>query len=184
MKFIPDSTPRLALGEAERLLKKHGLDPSKQLCLLGVRGYYLDTMGKPGENDRAIYDDAIFIVGPQCFQAFNANCDPGAFRKRIANLKAGVWLYKIGIHGLSKPKHLRYKALVQAGDVTVVRDQVGEDTGRFAINIHRGGNTKVSSLGCQTIVPSQWTSFIATVESQMKQHDQKTISYCLTEVGL
>lgn len=154
------------------------------VALVGIRGYFLDTMGKPGKNDRAIYDDAIFIVSPNVFAAFNANCDPGAFKSHIATLTTGVWKYKIGIHGLSKPAMLQYQALVQAGEVTVARDGVAKpDTGMFGINIHRGGRHSVSSLGCQTINPvnGQWDAFIATVKAELKRAGQRVVPYILID---
>lgn len=175
--IIPKSKPVLSLSDAVAIAKANGVDLSKEVCLIGLRGFF-----NPGKNKRAVYDDAIFLLGSNCFVAFNANTDPGAFRTRIASLREGSWLYKIGIHGLSKPKELQYKALVQAASVTVARDNVGLDSGWFGINIHRGGNGTVSSLGCQTIPPAQWPSFIALVESQMKITKQKNIRYILKKV--
>jgi lysozyme len=176
MAIKPNSTPKATLQEVMRLVKN---PPANKCYLVGVRGYYSDTFGKPGVNDRGVYDDAMFIVSPDAFISYNANVDPGAYREGIANLKKGVWQYKIGIHGLSKPKHLQYKALVQAGEVTVARDDEGDDTGYFGINIHKGGLGAVNSLGCQTIYPDQWMSFISTVESMMKKYSQKTLEYHL-----
>lgn len=145
-----------------------------KVCLLGVRGFW-------AKNQRMIYDDAIFLIAPGFFASFNANCDPGAFRKGIANLKTGLWRYKIGTHGLSKPPEQRYLALVQAEKVTVIRDQQGEDTGFFGINIHRGGKNTVSSLGCQTIPPDQWETFFTCVKDYLGRNGQKTIPYLLIE---
>lgn len=179
MSMTPGYAPKQSLNDTLKIIKKHNV--TDKLVVVGVRGYFKDTMGKPGVNDRGIYDDAIFIVSPDCFISFNANCDPGAYRKHIANLKSGVWRYRLGIHGLSKPKFLQYTALVQAGKVTVRRDQEGDDTGYFGINIHKGGYNTVSSLGCQTIYPSQWPSFIETIKSQLKRHGQSTLPYILVE---
>ncbi len=175
MGIKPPSTPKAKLDYISSLIKP----PEGKCCLVGIRGYYLDSMGKAGQNDRGIYDDAIFLLGPDMFIAFNANTDAAAYRTGIANLKKGKWLYKIGIHGLSKPAHLRYKAMVQADAVTVQRDNKGDDTGWFGINIHKGGYNSVSSLGCQTIYPDQWPSFISSVEAAMKRYSQKTIEYHL-----
>lgn len=175
--FIPTSKPVLALADAVKIAQASGVDLSKEVCLIGFRGFF-----NPGSNKRQIYDDAIFILGGNCFVGYNANSDAGAFRKHIANLKEGVWKYQLGIHGLSKPKKLQYQALVQAGSVTVHRDQEGDDSGYFGINIHRGGSNTVSSLGCQTIPPAQWESFISTVRTQLKLHDQKVIKYILKKV--
>ena len=105
---------------------------SNEVGIVGVRGYFLDSMGKKGQNDRGIYDDAIAIVSPRGIITFNANTDPARFKKGIANLNKGTWLYKVGIHGLSKPKALQYTALVQADKVTVHRDEEGNDTGFLA----------------------------------------------------
>lgn len=164
MKFIP-----------ERYLT------SGRVHLVGVRGYYLDSMGEAGKNDRGIYDDAIAIVSPEGIMTFNANCDPAVYRKGIANLVKGEWLYRIGIHNISKAKNRQYKALVQASSVTVHRDGVGLDSGMFGINIHRGDKFSVSSEGCQTIYPTQYLCFINTVEMLMIKHKHKVITYLLTE---
>lgn len=177
--IVPSTTPKQGRLDSEMILAANGVED--HFAVLGVRGYYLNSMGEKGKNDRGIYDDAIALVTPSAYVTFNANCDPAAFRKGIANLKAGVWLYKLGIHGLSKPKAKQYRALVQAAPVTVHRDQTGDDTGWFGINIHRGSFATVSSLGCQTVYPSQWNAFIALVEVEMRRYARKTIPYLLAE---
>jgi hypothetical protein len=179
-KMVPDARPEMDRATAEALLKSGGVDVSKP-ALLGRRGYYRDSMGEVGVQERGIYDDAIVLVTPTAYVTFNANCDPSRHRKGIANLKAGLWSYKVGIHGLSKPKDRQYQALVQAGKVAVVRDGEGEETGFFGINIHRGSFSTTSSEGCQTIHPTQWESFIATVKAEMQRHGVTTIPYLLTE---
>lgn len=179
MAIVPVSRPEISHDFAISLMREAKiLEP---VCVLGRRGYYRDTMGVKGKNDRGIYDDAIAIITPTAFATFNANCDPSAFRRTIANLKAGVWRYKIGIHGMSKPAERRYTALVQAGPVTVLRDEAGEDTGYFGINIHRGGFNTTSSLGCQTIYPPQWEAFIALMKNEVARYQVKTFPYLLTE---
>jgi len=178
MKIVPPSRPAQKRAVTENLLRKAGLqDPL--VALVGIRGYYLDTMGEPAKNDRGIYDDAILLVSREAHIAYNANCDPSAFRPGIANLKAGIWQYRLGIHGLSKPVSRQYEALVQAAAVTVSRDGRGDETGWFGINIHRGSYNSTSSLGCQTIYPDQWQAFIATVKSEMKRAGVKVIPYLL-----
>lgn len=176
--IAPAARPEMGRHGAELLLFDHGVHGP---ALLGRRGYYRDSMGQPGANDRGLYDDAIMLVTPTAYVTFNANCDPSRESPGMAVLKAGVWRYKLGIHGLSKPKPLQYEALVQADEVTVTRDGRGDDTGWFGINIHRGGRTTTSSLGCQTIHPSQWDGFIALVKGEMHRHGIATIAYCLTE---
>lgn len=173
---ISTTRPRRTRKEVEAQIKKAGITDA--VCIVGCRGYYRRTAE---ENERGVYDDALFIVSPEVFAAYNGNVDPSAFRKGIANLKMGVWRYKLGIHGLSKPKAQQYTALVQAAPVTVHRDNTGDDTGWFGINIHRGSNTGTSSLGCQTIPPAQWPGFIAMVQQELKRHGQKTVPYLLVD---
>lgn len=159
-KKLPNSRPQLPASDVRKIVAAKA--PGKTVALLGIRGYYRDSMGKPGANDRGIYDDAMFLVTPTQVVAFNANTDPSIFRKRIATLKPGVWTYETGFHGISRGNP--YPALRQSGDVTVTRDDLnGEFTGQFAINIHRGGLKTTSSEGCQTIPPYQWREFIGGV---------------------
>ncbi|QUS40565.1 hypothetical protein RPMA_18275 [Tardiphaga alba] len=178
MSIVPKSLPQITRDAL--LAKVAALKISQPVFLVGMRGYYLDTMGKPKVNDRGIYDDAMILVGPNHFSTYNANTDPSVFRKHIASLRPGLWSYRLGIHGLSKPKSQQYQALVQADKVTVDRDGEGAETGFFGINIHRGGVNTTSSLGCQTIVPAQWPAFIANVKDQLARAGQKTIPYALT----
>jgi lysozyme len=61
----------------------------------------------------------------------------------------------------------------------VLRDGVKAPWPGVAINIHRGGHNTTSSLGCQTIPPSQWDAFYAAVSGEMKRYNLKTIPYVL-----
>lgn len=164
LKYIPDN-----------ILKQY------KIILVGVRGYYLDSMGKPNQNDRGMYDDAIFIVSDDKFVSFNANTDPSRFSNGIALLNVGVHLYKKGLHGISKKNP--YPALRPATPnegLPVTRDGRGQGVG-IAINIHKGSLTTTSSLGCQTLYPTQWKEFIDTVYLDMDKYDQKIIPYVLVE---
>ena len=177
MAIFPKSRPQITRGECLALAKAKGYEPP---FIMGDRGYYLDSMGSPGTNDRGIYDDAIMVVGPAgMYAAFNANTDPSITRKGVAVLKPGVYLYKKGIHGLSRPKYLRYEALVQASEVEVSRDMVGDDRGWFGINIHRGSLTSTSSLGCQTVQPFQWPAFKSLVYDILDRTGSTKIPYIL-----
>ena len=177
--IAPPSRPKLTRGAVEFILARHKV--TAPVALVGVRGYYRDSMGQPGVNDRGLYDDALFLISADTFAGFNANTDPSVARRGIATLKPGTWRYQLGIHGLNRPASQRYKALVQAGPVTVHRDDTGDDTGWFGINIHRGSRTTTSSLGCQTLVPDQWPAFIALVEQELKRAGQTVVPYVLTE---
>jgi lysozyme len=141
--------------------------------VFAVRGYYIDSMGKPGSNDVGIYDDAIFIVTPDFFESWNGNTDPSRYGwnagagKFMARLKPGVWSIRRLKHKINSPSG--YMAFGQGSDpVTVERiRQDGSvaitDMGCYGINLHRGGNSGTSSEGCQTIPPEQWPEFDKTL---------------------
>lgn len=181
--MLPNSKPKLTQAEALQYLSQFDLS-AYPVRLLGIRGYYKQTMGNPIKNDRGIYDDAIFIISPDCYASFNANTDPSVTRTGVATLKANqVALYKIGLHNMKNP----YEALRQYGRVTVIRDdKPGEFTDNaqqpFYIDIHKGGFNTTSSLGCQTITPTQWISFLELVKDQLKRYNQKIIPYALIEI--
>lgn len=172
--MFPDSKPRLSSAELTKLLEPFAIDRSKYpLLIVGIRGYYADTLGAPGQNDRGIYDDAIFLMSPNVTASFNANTDPAKVRigagmgagKGMASLTPGFWpVYKFDLH------KGRYLALCQrAGPVTVLRDgkaEAYEDRGNLGINIHRGGYSTTGSEGCQTIPPDQWPAFIELAQSE------------------
>lgn len=174
--IVPPGRPELARETVEWWLRPHG---APRLALLGRRGYYRDSMGAPGRNDVGIYDDAIALLAPDRFVTFNANTDPSRLYRGVAVLEPGRWLYRVGIHGLTKPKERRYEALVQADRVTVLRHGAARDTGWFGINIHRGGIHGTSSEGCQTIHPSQWDEFLAAVKAALAAAGRTTIPYVL-----
>lgn len=183
--------PRWDKAKVETILQQQ-FDAAKRkmtrVVLLGVRGYFEDSMGVVDQNDRGIYDDALFVYSPLAFRSFNANTDPSRkgtnpdTGKGYAVLTPGIWDYKIGIHGLSKPKEQQYEAYVQAGQVVIDRDgEGGVEKGFFGINIHRGGINGTSSLGCQTIIPPQWQEFHDLVNTELAKFGQNIIPYVLIE---
>jgi len=179
--MIPKNRPQIRRKDTEKLLASRRV--SDPVCVVGIRGYYRDTMGAKGKNDVGIYDDALIVVTPNAHVAFNANVDPSRLGfnaragKPMAQLKPGVWRYKIGQHGINRGNP--YKALVQAAPVTVLRGD-GEETGWFGINIHRGGRNSTSSEGCTTLPPGpNWDGFIALVDTELKRNNAKTLSYVL-----
>lgn len=140
------------------------------VALLAIRGYYKRLGRNKRANDIGIYDDGLFVWSINGYMAFNANTDPSIRRPGIATLKPGVWQYRLGVHNISKAKRVQYPALVQAAPVTVIRQDKGEDTGWFGINIHRGGRSTTSSLGCITLPPDgNWDSFYSLVKTEMSR---------------
>lgn len=167
---IPANRPQMKrIDLVAQINEKYPQYVLPDFLIVGIRGYYKKTLGDPTKNDRMIYDDAIFILHRNGLESFNANVDPGAFREGIANLVPGIYpVYKFSKH------NGQYLALCQrAGNVTVQRDQKGLDTGRFGINIHKGGIYAVSSLGCQTIPRSQWDKFISDAQHLAQQYHGK-----------
>lgn len=177
MPNIPAERPRLSKAELQVRLQPFEIDRTQYpLIIVGIRGYYKNSMGAPAVNDRGIYDDALFIDSDQATVAFNGNTDPSSYRpgtgrgssKGMASLNSGAWfVHKFDLH------KGQYLALCQrAGDVSVTRDgnPPYEDVGMFGINIHRGGYNGTSSEGCQTVHPAQWNSFIALAQDQAKRY--------------
>lgn len=152
--------PQIKRERLEEIIKSKGIDLKDfPNLIVGIRGYFLDSQGIVGKNDRGIYDDAIIVLTPSVYATFNGNTDPSvAFKTGRAVLNKGFYqAHKFDIHG---GKTKQYPAICQRlGKVTVTRDGAGEDFGMFGINIHCGGNTTTSSEGCQTLPPSQWDGF-------------------------
>jgi lysozyme len=178
--MVPNSRPQQAKEKTLGMVIRAGIED--RVALVAIRGYYANSMGVKGKNDRGIYDDAIILLSPSVHATFNANTDPSVYRKGIAVLKAGVHRFKKGNHGIGKPDG-GYPALRPSNakeELPVARDKEGDSMG-VAINIHRGGYNSTSSVGCQTIYPAQWDGFINLVYGEMTRYNQKTIPYLLTE---
>lgn len=174
---FPKEKPRLSSSELRKRLEPFQIDRAAYpIVVAGIRGYYKNSLGAPAVNDRGIYDDALFIESINVMASFNGNTDPSSYRrgsgkgkgKGMASLNTGAWFaHKFDMH---KGKYL---ALCQrAAVVTVTRDgnPPYQDTGMFGINIHRGGYATTSSIGCQTIHPAQWDSFISLAIDQAKRY--------------
>jgi lysozyme len=186
-EIIPTTAPRATRETVLAAVQSAwGFLPPEELLeevfVVGVRGYRRDTMGKPGANDRGIYDDAFFVFGPGVFATFNGNTDPSIFRPGIATLKPGRHLYYRGWHKKGKPSgHLAYRPATKDEALPVLRDGVEAPRPGIAINIHRGGINSTSSEGCQTLHPKEWPAFDTLLSMLLVKHKQLTFPYYLID---
>jgi lysozyme len=175
--------PKLNLQDSLAIIEKSGYSIAEPVKVLAIRGYYLNSMGLPGQNDIGIYDDAMFLIGPNYFQSFNGNTDPARYRIGIATLVPGLHFFKKGKHGLSKPGggYPAFRPDTPDESLPVTRyGQAGIFKG-IAINIHQGGQYETSSEGCQTIIKDQWLSFQETAYKLMDKEGQRRLPYLLCE---
>tara|TARA_R110000796_G_scaffold71635_8_gene162596 strand:- start:6282 stop:6908 length:627 start_codon:yes stop_codon:yes gene_type:complete len=164
--------PKLPESVVRSILTKNGVDQTR-LAVLAIRGYRLDSLGKPGVNDRRIYDDAHFIVWPDGFAAFNGNTDPNGYRKGFGGgSRKGMAVLKPGIHLYGTGKHKGRLAFRGCEKFTVVRDgdPPYEDLGFHAINWHSGGVRSTSSLGCQTNRPADFNTLRPLIYSLLEKY--------------
>jgi len=175
--------PKITLPELKERIKNFHFP--EMVYIVGIRGYYLDTMGKEGENDRGIYDDAIILVGPNLYETYNANTDPSKYKPGIATLVPGLHYYKPGRHKIASPNgYPAFRPATPDESLPVTRDGNPGTSKGIAINIHKGGYNTTGSEGCQTIYPDQWLSFQVHAYKAMEKEGQHVIPYILIESEL
>ena len=169
------SAPRLDPAEVLAIVEANQVPRGDYpVAMVAIRGYRLDSVGKPGVNDRGAFDDAGFIVfrdgGRDRVLPYNINTDPTARKYRRATLCTGIHLMGPGPHNVSKGASRMYPAFRQAEVFTVTRDGFGSQrfTGYFGINLHRawgrfGSWGATSSWGCQTVPAERWDDFRDTL---------------------
>lgn len=171
----------LTRSQVAAMIVAAGGDPNV-LTIVGIRG-------ADGSNEIGKYDDLIIAFSPTIYHEFKGNTDPSRARagsgfganKGMAHLVPG--LYHAHVVGKHRGK---YTALIQGryspgGEVTVRRDGSPPylDKGWFGINIHKGSYNSTSSLGCQTVHPDQWSTFINLVLRELTRLGQKVVPYLL-----
>lgn len=175
--IIPKSRPKATRSDVLKYVDDSGCGlnlNNSPVLIVGVRGYYKRTMGDPYRNDRNLYDDAIFILAPNEFHAYNANVDPSTYRKGIATLVPGVY-------DVVKWRHKGKYAALQIVKDTVARDgQTKLDTGRHGINFHYGGSyTTTGSEGCMTFPRPQFWQFQGHVYELMDHYGLSRAKFLL-----
>jgi lysozyme len=173
---------RLSKEEADKYLETASIPHKGSVIAIGIRGYYKNTMGKQGENDRGIFDDAIILIGPNYYKTFNANTDPRIIKAGVGMLLPGWHLFKQGWHGYGKASgHQAFRTANAKEILPVLRDgMVGIQQG-VTINIHKGGQYNTNSIACQTIIADQWAEFKKDAYKLMNTEGQKVLPYLLLE---
>ena len=182
MGIVPISRPQFKKEDAVKILEKYNL-PQNQVYLIAFRGYYSRTFPPVG-NNIGVYDDALIMISPDYYNTYNFNVDPSSEKTGRANVVSNQIIeFEIGIHNRSKAKSRQYKALIQdEATFKIYRYNQGtkyEDS--IGINLHKGGYNTTSSLGCLTVYPDQWDSFIKDVEQQMNRYKQKKIQLIILD---
>lgn len=181
-RMTPPNRPQQSAEKSRAILALHGVDTSKA-AILCMRGYFRDSMGKVGVNDRGIYDDAIFVVTPTEHKSFWANTDPTRYKHGVAMIKPGVYPYKFGYHKYGQPTgHPALRPATPGEALPVWRDGIENPRPGIACNIHRGGRTTTSSEGCITVHPDHWDVFYVMARRVAQDFGQvQNIPVCLIE---
>lgn len=154
-------------------------DPVK---VLAIRGYYKDSMGKAGENDRGIFDDALILMGPNYYNTFNGNTDPRIVKAGVGMLLPGWHLFKQGWHGYGKASgHKAFRTANAREVLPVLRDGLVGIKEGVTVNLHRGGQFNTNSIACQTVIADQWLEFQREAYKLMDKEGQKVLPYLLLE---
>ena len=160
MSIIPKTRPQATRAEVESWFPA-GTFKNDGIYIVTSRGHFLNTMGKPGENDTKMYDDAVFILSRRAFAGFNANVDPADsdHKDGAPFIQPGIYpVYSFDLH------NRRYWAICQRrGAVRLKRSKTGETIHTCSdcgINLHEGGATNVHSEGCMTMPPVQFSELM------------------------
>ena len=185
MMNIPNK-PKINDGEVDKIAAYFFPAGAPELLVIGVRGYFLNTMGKAGANDIGIWDDAVLVYeSGNLLKTFNANTDPSKNKANLAMLDTGVYQFYRGLH---KNRIRAFRAFPEGVRLRCKRqNSKGEWTADYcsAINIHDGSLMNTGSAGCQTLPNTnghrQFTEFRDLVYGLMDAHGLKTFTYLLID---
>ena len=185
-RILPPSRPRRNEDKIKSILRAYGLDKTDKPVLVFVRGYYLDTMGVTGQDDRNIYDDAAFLYWPNggAVESFNANTNPSFIKRNgrsLAQLNLGSYRFYKGLH---KGKYSALRSYPEGVVLDCTRE--GKPSTCSHINIHKGSTKTeaedvVWSEGRLTIPDTQYLDFITRVYDSMTKAMIKVIEVVLVE---
>lgn len=178
--------PKINDAEVDKIARFYFSDNLPPVLIVGVRGYFLNTVGRPGVNDLNVWDDAILVYeNGQLLRTFNANTDPSKSKQNLAMLDPGVYQFYKGKH---KGRILAFRAYPEGVRLPCKRQDfsgVWRKSLCSAINIHDGALYDTWSAGCQTIVNQpphrQFNEFRDLVYTLMDRHRLETVTYLLIE---
>jgi lysozyme len=172
---------RIGKDEGERYLLTATAQHYDPVMVLAIRGYYKDSMGKVGENDRGIYDDAFVLIGPSYFKTFNGNTDPRIVKQGVGQLLPGWHLFKQGLHGYAHGPYKAFRTANVREVLPVIRDGEKGIKEGVTVNLHKGGQFSTNSIACQTVIADEWLEFQRDAYKLMDQEGQKVLPYLLIE---
>lgn len=184
-KILPPSRPKRDEHRLRRTLSAFGHDGSLPVVVF-IRGHYLDSMGKRGEDDNNIYDDSCFVIADnfKVFESYNANTNPSFVKvggRSLAELNLGRYRFYRGLH---KGRYKALRAFPEGIQLPCTRNGVAA-TAQY-INVHKGSSNPrakdvVWSEGCLTIPDIQYNDFVQRLWSAMDKSKQKIVEVILLE---
>ncbi len=194
----------MAITSAPQVTKILEAMKSKQYKVFeDPRGHDLNIVGiRTDDNAANTFNDWITVSyvfeGIWNSFGFPATTDPGTYYRENPLTLRGTAIMKPGQYrgAYMIGRHKQYKALQQKGPITVWRDNdkdaeldwdVGEETGVYAINIHRSGQLSASrrvdkwSAGCQVFQDPDHFKFFLSLCDRAKLNFGNSFTYTLLE---
>ena len=173
---------RLSQADADKYVLTATAPHHDPVKVVAIRGYYKNSMGKPGQNDRGIFDDALILMGPNYYNTFNGNTDPRIVKAGVGMLLPGWHLFKQGWHGYGKASgHKAFRTANAREVLPVLRDGLVGIKEGVTVNLHKGGQFNTNSIACQTVIADQWLEFQQEAYKLMDKEGQKVLPYLLLE---
>lgn len=182
--MIPNR-PKINDAETDKIAKYFFPKVIPELLVIGVRGYFLNSVGKKNANDTGWDDGIIVYENGTLIKTFNGNTDPSKVNSDLAMLDTGVYQFAKGTHKNRIKAFRAYPEGVRLKCKRQNRNGVWKESLCSAINFHDGGLSDTWSAGCQTIInqgkQKQFDEFRDLVYKLMTKHTLKTFTYLLIE---
>lgn len=183
--MIP-SRPQIKDAETDKLAARFFTSEIPKVLVIGIRGYFRDSVGKAGQNDLGVWDDAVLVYENGTLRkTFNGNTDPSKVNADLAMLDTGIYQFYKGIH---RSRISAFRAYPEGVRLKCKRQNskgVWYESWCSAINFHDGGLNDTWSAGCQTVINQgvhrQFIEFRTLVYSLMDASKLKTFTYLLID---